>query len=257
MQTPPESSAAPALERGLYILETLQASGPLSLENLATACQIPKSSLLRLLDTLQARGYVQRRDSDKQYLNRVSLIVQAPQERSPEEIIQFTLETLSQQLGFTTEWYSPQNDHALLTQRTECRDSAVQVLARIGYKRSWWEELDAVARIGHVALPLSPTLDQQKACTRYQQGVLIPHSASSYKQALKDLNIESPCVDTEYNANGIRRMAKGILDQEGKLLGIIAVPMHFQPDAEHRLPERLDLLQHCSLRLQTQLQETS
>ncbi|MDF3131161.1 helix-turn-helix domain-containing protein [Kiritimatiellaeota bacterium B1221] len=253
MPASPESSTAPALERGLMILETLQASGPLSLDDLAAKCPIPKSSLLRLLSTLELRNYVQRRESDKKYFNRVSLIIQAPQNRSREEKIQFALESLSRQLGFTTEWYTPRKDHAHLTQRAESRDGDIKIRATLGFQRSWWEELDAVVRIVHAALPLEIEETQIPKFTRYQNGKLISHTSHSYHQAISTIDLDQPVFDAEYNANGIRRMAKGFQDANGKLLGILAVPMHFQPDADARMPEYLKTLQQCSHDLQTQL----
>ncbi len=256
MQKSTDPSSAPALERGLMILETLQASGPLSLDDLAARCPIPKSSLLRLVSTLQARGYVQRRDSDKCYLNRVSFMFKPPEDRSREEKIQFALENLCRELGFTTEWYSPQKEYAQLTQRAESRDGAVQIRASIGFQRFWWGELDAVACIAHAALPLKAGPEQVSQLTRYQNGKLIPHSRNSYRKVIDGIDLNHAFYDTEYNANGIRRMAQAIRDQNGTLLGILAVPMHFQPDADARLPEHLQLLQQCSLNLQTQLQET-
>lgn len=255
MKNPTDIPTAPALERGLIILETLQGSGPLSLDQLATQCLIPKSSLLRLLTTLQARGYVQRRNPDKCYLNLVSLITQPPQDRSREEKIQFALEGLCREIGFTTEWYHPQKDYAQLTQRAESQEGAVKIRARIGFQRSWWKELDAVARIGHAILPLKVKKEQIKQLTRYQNGNLIPHTATSYRKAMASLDLEQPIFDAEYNSHGIRRMAKAFRDQQGTLMGILAVPMNFQPDAEARLPQHLHHLQQCSLNLQSQLQE--
>jgi DNA-binding IclR family transcriptional regulator len=45
-------SAAPALERGIRVLKYLEGKDPVSLDSIARATGYPKSSLLRVLDTL-------------------------------------------------------------------------------------------------------------------------------------------------------------------------------------------------------------
>ena len=58
----------PALEKGLDILEVLaQASQPLSLADLARALDRSSSELFRMLNCLEARNYVQRKDDSGNY----------------------------------------------------------------------------------------------------------------------------------------------------------------------------------------------
>lgn len=57
------------LVKGLEVLELLQASpAPLSLTELAELTEDSKPAVFRVLHTLEERGYVSRRDSDKRYL---------------------------------------------------------------------------------------------------------------------------------------------------------------------------------------------
>src|SRR5262245_1914373 len=55
------------LERGLRVLQTLQSSSILSLQEIHQATRISKPSLLRILNTLEHVGFVSRRLADGHY----------------------------------------------------------------------------------------------------------------------------------------------------------------------------------------------
>ena len=56
-----------ALERGLAVMSQLESSGPASLHELAVCTGLSKPTLLRLLATLEGRGYVRRGIGDRLY----------------------------------------------------------------------------------------------------------------------------------------------------------------------------------------------
>ncbi|MBD3314210.1 MAG: helix-turn-helix domain-containing protein [Chitinivibrionales bacterium] len=60
-----ERSGAPALTRGLMVLERLARHGASSLEHLSRATGLPKTSVLRLLAALEWHGAVVRNPHDK------------------------------------------------------------------------------------------------------------------------------------------------------------------------------------------------
>ncbi|MEM8953732.1 MAG: IclR family transcriptional regulator [Verrucomicrobiota bacterium] len=62
-------SLSPSTDRTMAILEALSDSaGGLSLSELVRALGISQNSVYRITDTLHARGYLQRRESDKRYV---------------------------------------------------------------------------------------------------------------------------------------------------------------------------------------------
>lgn len=63
----PEVETIRGLERGLRVIEALQAHPIASLHQIYLATQIPKQSLLRILNTLEHAGYVSRRLADGHY----------------------------------------------------------------------------------------------------------------------------------------------------------------------------------------------
>src|SRR3982074_2107674 len=63
----PKVEMIKSLERGLHVLQALQASPIASLHDLFLATRISKPSLLRILNTLEHAGVVSRRLADGQY----------------------------------------------------------------------------------------------------------------------------------------------------------------------------------------------
>src|SRR5215210_7415332 len=63
----PRSETIRGLERGLQVLQALQASPIASLNDIYHQTRISKPSLLRILNTLQEAGYVSRRLVDGNY----------------------------------------------------------------------------------------------------------------------------------------------------------------------------------------------
>src|SRR4051812_5464316 len=71
---------APALSRGLAVLELLGGGEAIALEDLARSARLPKPSVLRLLRTLQAMGAADREEGGKRWraLARLAPIADAP-----------------------------------------------------------------------------------------------------------------------------------------------------------------------------------
>jgi IclR family mhp operon transcriptional activator len=62
-----KSDTIRGLERGLRVLEALQANPISALQDIHAITQIPKPSLLRILNTLERAGLVSRRLGDGRY----------------------------------------------------------------------------------------------------------------------------------------------------------------------------------------------
>src|SRR5260221_6574333 len=75
----PRSEAIRALQRGLQVLQALQANAIASLHEIHLATGISKPSLLRILNTLEHAGYVSRRLVDGHY--RISAFVRMGRKR--------------------------------------------------------------------------------------------------------------------------------------------------------------------------------
>lgn len=250
-----DRASAPALDRGLAVLETLDDGAWASLDGLAGTLAVPKSSLLRILGTLEQRGYVERSAQTRQYRTRVVIQRVAPPSRQARQAVQAALEALSAELGLTVEWYRVGSTHAELTQRAEAAEGAVRIRARVGHRRARWGELDAIALVTHAALGLEGTKRQRQSTWAYRSGDRVTLTVAEYEARRSAVGTDLRARDSEYNNNGIRRLAKGVRAPAGRLFGILAVPAHFHPKAEQLVEKQLGILDAAGRNLEAALKE--
>lgn len=246
---------APALQRGLHILELLKDGENRSLEDISNSLGFPKSSVTRLLETLCGMDYVERDETTKRYTTRVALYPLTQRHSRFRQLIQSCLENLSAELELTTEWFTPMKDHVLLTQRCEDTSNSVRIRAQLGFRREYWTEFDALARIGQKALKRKGTKKQMNQCWVYNKGEKKTITASAVTSGIKAITDDLIAYDDEYNPNGIRRMAIGIRDADNSLFGIIAVPVHYHPKADAMRASRLKTLAAAGTKLEKKLKE--
>ena len=101
------------LERGLQVLEALQAQPISSLHELHLATRISKPSLLRVLGTLEKAGYVSRRLADGHY--RISAFTRMTRKRDRydrvAEAVAPVLDRLCQKVRWPSDLMVPAGDH--------------------------------------------------------------------------------------------------------------------------------------------------
>ena len=239
-----ERDPAPALSRGIAVMQALQhAASGLSLDELAAAVRAPKSSLLRILRSLELSDWIQR-TADKRYQSRV--IIQDATvitSRSWNEQLHECLRELSRRLLLTVEWYEPEGKALVIRWRQEHAQGSVQVKAQLGFTRNAIGEIDAVAR----QLIAHGEVEAGQHAWRYRNG---ERRRLTARQRL-GLSQDSALVthDTEYNSNGVRRLAGAILDAQGRLI-VVALAEAFTPDADKRQAERLTALTETVNQLQ-------
>ncbi len=242
---------APALAKGLQVIETLQQHGPMILEELAGATAISKASLLRIVDTLIMLGAVERDAISRKYQATVKLIAVNGIAHDKEQLIHTALVQLSTQTGLTTEWYIQTADGMMIVDRVEPLGKPVKVVANIGYIRHLTGEFEAVARIAIAnRADIEPDWNQY---WNYLKGEIQKLYRAEFNQLLTEATAAECVMDDEYNPNGIRRMAVAIKDTNGKLYGIIALAESFTPDANSKIKERLTTLQLTGKKLEAKL----
>ena len=242
---------APALAKGLQVIETLQQHGPMILEELAGMTAISKASLLRIVDTLIMLGAVERDTISRKYQVTVKIIAVNGIAHDKEQLIHTALVQLSAQTGLTTEWYIQTADGMMIVDRVEPVDKPVKVVANIGYIRHLVGEFEAVARIAIAnKADIEPDWNQY---WNYLKGEIQKISKNEFNQLVTEATNAECIMDNEYNPNGIRRMAASVKNTNGKLYGIIALAESFTPDANNKTQERLTTLQLISQKLETKL----
>lgn len=109
----PRSETIRGLERGLLVIQALQASPIVSLHELHLATRIPKPSLLRILNTLEHAGYVSRRLVDGHY--RISAFVRMGRKRDRHdrvvEAAAPVLDNLCRKVRWPSDLMVPAGDH--------------------------------------------------------------------------------------------------------------------------------------------------
>tara|TARA_R100000027_G_scaffold254_1_gene276 strand:- start:4966 stop:5721 length:756 start_codon:yes stop_codon:yes gene_type:complete len=213
-------SPAPALLRGIAVLQLLNQQTAASLETLANQLEIPKASLARILDTLETAGVVAR-FPDKQYRPLWSL---EPLEAGPaayRRLIQGRMPELCELTGCTAEWYEV-TEGGLRLVLQHLPDSELCVKAKPGFIRTWKTEFEAVTRVGHAFCSRAP--DISSIPIYLKDGELGRIHTRKIRELIAATRIEKATYDEFFNSNGVRRFAAAALDEKTKQLrGILAL----------------------------------
>jgi len=222
MSTP----SAPALRRGVEVLRLLGDHGPLTLDAIARHTAFPKSSLLRILETLADLQLVLREADQRLYRATARLVPLPAGNRVFEEAIARMLDTLAASTAQTAEWYVPGPDGMVMVRRAEPPRSEVRVIARIGFLRPWRGELDAIARLGLAFFHPPPrggawwTYDANRNRTTVARREVHARVAQARQDAY--------ALDELCNPNGVRRIA-ALVAPGGKPRGVLALAESLRP----------------------------
>ncbi len=231
-------SPAPALKKGIQLLERLSEKGQQNLEALARDLDEPKASVLRYLDTLLALDLVEKDPVSKEYTAKIALIRVDSANKDISGKVRKLLDTLSTKTCRTAEWYVLNNDRMVLEQRSEPENAEIHVKARIGFERLLDDEFEAVARtaISNLNIDVSG-----KKLWVYRQGKKIYIDPAECRKILESDNRNGYAMDMEYNVNGVRRYAAPVF-YLGKFAGVIALSENFTPDADRQIAKISKLL---------------
>jgi DNA-binding IclR family transcriptional regulator len=235
MHSTNEISSAPALSRGIAVLRILQVSDAdgLTLDVLAKKTQVPKASLLRILETLGSSGLVCRTPSGT-WKGLVQLVPIAGHADHAERI-GLGLKNLAHHTGHTAEWWIADDRGMVLVDRREPPVSEVCVRARVGFVRTWSGEIDSVAALGHAYLkPGRP--GSAKGCWVYgSDGKQRSLNTDSFRKIIEDARTRNWLADTCTNSNGVVRLATLVQSptQETAVLSLAFFVTHGAiPDSE-------------------------
>lgn len=224
-------SPAPALKKGIQLLERLSEKGPQNLETLANDLDEPKASVLRYLDTLLTLDLVGKDPVSKEYTAKVAMIRIDSANKDISGKVRKLLDYLSTKTCKTAEWYVLNNDRMVLEQRSEPENAHIHVKARIGFERLLDSEFEAVARIAISNLNIDVS---RKKYWCYRHGEKINIDQVECSKILDSDKTNGYAMDIEYNVNGVRRYAVPAF-YLGKFAGVIALSENFTPDADRQI----------------------
>ena len=238
MESLPTESPAPALERGIAILNILNSGESYSLETISKKLKLPRSSLLRLLSTLQRCGWIQRNE-DKHYHTLIT--IQPIDSKQSTDWISYRnliLQKLGNECELTIEWFEVEKKLARIIWRHEPTDKVVQVKARLDFCRHLRGEIDAIARL---LLKHSNHKPGPEAWV-YKDGDEIKIKNNELKTLPWSKGEPNIAYDTEYNSNGVRRIAFLLDQSKGRPAGIVSLAESYTPKAKQKLPLRIQAL---------------
>jgi IclR family KDG regulon transcriptional repressor len=217
-----KEAPAPALTRGLAVLDRLVRDGACTLEQLAKTTGWPKSSVLRMLQSLESVGAVAREPTTKRYsalmrLERIGSSAQALRSLSATEMAE-----LCRAVGQTVELHHFDGERLTMIDRCEPETAEVRVRARIGWERKY-DEVDALTQIV-LAFGIDPANWPRIKYWQWSPNVL-PRSVGSrtLRQLVSKVRERGVALDATINSNGVRRYAAPLFNSYGALSGVLAI----------------------------------
>jgi DNA-binding IclR family transcriptional regulator len=217
---------APALTRGLALIRQLSVEGQGTLEHLARRGGWPKSSTLRYLQAMEGAGVVRQDPLSKVWHLRERL---APLELGQGDLLEAwrgRLGGLCQEVGQCLELYRVGAGRVELVDRADPVVRDMQLTARIGFRRDL-RECDATALLYYAFSGDKPGGDALSWSWRGGERVRV--TARQRAAWLAESRRSGLAVDCEFNENGIRRFAVGLIPADGSLAGIVAVAQRLTP----------------------------
>lgn len=223
---------APAVQQAIELLELLNQSGPLNLTGIAAQTGFSKATLLRILATLEAYGWVSRSKSgDRKF--EAEVMIRSKNHQNREQRIQEIVDNLCSKTNHTVEWYLLTDEYAEIVQRSEPANRVVLIKAKLGFRRSFSAELDAVVRVAAAAGAVDcRTAEPPNGYGFYRSGKIVHLSQHETQELIAKVGHDLLTFDHEWNSNGFRRHAVGVRRHDGKLAGILAVAAAFTPQAD-------------------------
>lgn len=238
------SDPAPALRRGLKLLELLYRQGAMSLEQLAAESGWPKSSVLRLMQSLVAEAAAAR---DPQTLAYRALMRLTPIESTDRRLKQHcaaSMAALGRLCGNTVELHRCDGAGLEMIDRQSPPDAIVLAIARVGWRREM-AEIDALLQVacafGPYALPA--------AMWCWGKGKRQKVPAARARRLVEQARENGAAVDCDINANGVRRYAAPIFDQHRKLIAVLAIAQACTIHATQVRPDFTDAVRRTAERL--------
>lgn len=198
--------SAPALSQGIQLLRRLAAGGAASLEALSAASKLPKSSALRLLETLIAARLVARDPRTKAFAATMCLVPVGEADFLQKR--DRLLRNLCHATRQTAEWWEPDAGRMVLIKRDVPGGRELLVRAREGflYAPDFVEAIPIIAAVRFFQRP-------KRAWRRWNgRAVLEPAPAAVVRQRLKEVQDRGLSMDREPNSNGVRRIAIFVRD---------------------------------------------
>lgn len=229
------SGPAPALARGLGILDALGDAGSrgLSLTEISRAIGSPKNSTIRLLDTLEAAGYVTRTGSPCRFLLTTKMLLVGRLSPDPPSLVASSLDAmrrLRDETGETVQLGIPIGDEGVIVEKVESRRPA-RINMDIGLRFGLHDNAP-----GKVLLAWRTVADREATIRRLVLARSTPHTITTPVELARECErvlARGYATDRGEADEGIHCVAAPIRTPEGPLCAVLWVS-----GFAGRLPER-------------------
>jgi IclR family mhp operon transcriptional activator len=218
----PHTTTIRGLERGIRVLQALQARPDSRLHDLFALTKIPKPSLLRILLTLERTGMITRRLADGRY--RVGTVTarighQPDRYDRVAEAAAPVLDRLCARVSWPSEFLVPAGDHMEVRESSRPRSPFAIATYGIGHKVDW-----LMSAVGRAYLAYCPAAERQRILRMLRRSRRLGHHLAHDPK-----RIDAILAETRDRGFGIRDpgftggMFGGPVISDG--LAAIAVPL--------------------------------
>lgn len=215
--------AVPMVMKTLAVLETFRSAGPrLSLAEVVRACQIPKASAYRILETLRYTGYVSRSEHGLYRLNfkllDVAGVVQ--QHSMLRQVAMPFLERLRQQTGETVNLGVLEGSEVVYADVLESTHN-LRMVPRVGsaaplHATALGKSIAAILPAGEVDIRA-----RKGRLRRYTSRTIVADAA--FQEELARVRERGYAIDDQEEADGCMCIGAAIVDARGQALGAVSV----------------------------------
>lgn len=245
--------AAPALEKGLDILELLaEAASPLSMRAIADRLGRSKAEIFRMVVVLVERGYLARETSDRLSLtNRLfELGMRTPRPRQLTEIAIPVMERLSEETGQSAHLVVVNQGETVVI-ATTTGGADLSFALRLGYRRP---VLDATS--GLLILAFQPESLQRRLIAEGTKAPGATIDEPALIETLAAIRRQGSRVSESHDVVGVTDIGVPLLGPDGRAVASIVVPHLRRHGTASPIDAILAALRTVGAEISTQLLET-
>lgn len=217
--------AAPALERGIDIIELL-ASAETSLSSAAiqAALKIPRASLNRILKTLRNRGMIDRLEENGHYRLGMKLLYMGHRLQNKLKLRSVAwplMQRLADSVQETVELSTLDRDQLVLIEQIE-GPGEVRVYSRVGAAYPYFHAVS----VGKIYLAHMETATRNKVLDRVGLPAVTAWTITELPKLRKEISFileKGYAVEDQELRKGVRRVAAPIYDHNGRVAGCLSV----------------------------------
>jgi len=218
-------TSAPALERGIDIVELLASSeGPLSFSEILSALGIPRASLVRILDTLRERGIIYKMEDNGHYRLGMKLLYlgyRLKDKINLRSVAWPLMQRLADQIRETVELSVLDRDQLVLIEQIEGAGE-VRIYSRIGGAYPYFHAVS----VGKLYLAHMDSAKRKRVLDQVGLPAVTPWTITDREILERELVAvlrDGYATENQELRKGVRRVAAPVYDHAGRVAGGLSI----------------------------------